>query len=193
MVLSEEQKQAMRDRMEAVRNAKKSKKEAVAAAAPAPAPVAPEQPKPKPLPQAKRVPKPIDDAVLEKVMPTAPTAPTAPKLKPLAEPEPADAQGTDDEPVPSATPRAQPISNRRVGAEPQPKKEKFAKLVFYKEPNAKQQSKLTKILQEEESSDEEKPVIVSKVAAAANDSIQSYQQQHEAKIKRMQAMASQFF
>jgi len=188
MVLSDEQKAAMRERMEAVRNAKKSKKEAVAAvvAPAAPAAAAPEQPKPKPIPQAKRVPKPIADEVLEKVMPTAPTAP---KLKPLAEPEPADA---DDEPVPSATPRAQPISNRRVGAEPQPKKEKFAKLVFYKEPNAKQQSKLTKILQEDQSSDEEKPVIVSKVAAA-NDSIESYQQQHEQKIKRMQAMASKFF
>ena len=188
MVLSDEQKAAMRERMEAVRNAKKSKKEAVAAVV---APV-PEQPKPKPLPQAKRVPKPIADEVLEKVMPTAPAAP---KLKPLAEPEPADA---DDEPVPSATPRAQPISNRRVGAEPQPKKEKFAKLVFYKEPNAKQQSKLTKILQEEESSDDAestKPVIVSKVASkvAANDSIETYQQQHEQKIKRMQAMASKFF
>lgn len=192
MVLTEEQKAAMRERMEAVRNAKKSKKEAVAAVAMPAAPAAPEQPKPKPIPQAKRVPKPIADEVLEKVMPTAPTAP---KLKPLAE-EPGDAYGTDDEPVPSATPRAQPISNRRVGAEPQPKKEKFAKLVFYKEPNAKQQSKLTKILQEDESSDDAestKPVIVSKVAAAANDSIESYQQQHEAKIKRMQAMASKFF
>jgi hypothetical protein len=190
MVLSDEQKAAMRERMEAVRNAKKSKKEAVAAVVAAPAaPAAPEQPKPKPLPQAKRVPKPIDDAVLEKVMPTAPTAPTAPKLKPLA--EPAECTEEADEPVPSATPRVAKIQQARfVAAEP--KKEKFAKLVFYKEPNAKQQSKLTKILQEDQSSDEEKPVIVSKVAAA-NDSMETYQQQHEQKLKRMQAMASKFF
>jgi hypothetical protein len=185
MVLSDQQKAAMRERMEAVRNAKKSKKEAVAAVV-APAPVAaPEQPKPKPLPQAKRVPKPIADEVLEKVMPSAP------KLKPVNTELVEISAEADDEPVPSATPRVAKIPQARFAAA-EPKKEKFAKLVFYKEPNAKQQSKLTKILQEEESSDEEKPVIVSKVAAA-NDSMETYQQQHEQKLKRMQAMASKFF
>lgn len=181
--MSEEQKALMRERMEAVRNAKKSKKEAVAvAAAPVHAPPPIVEPKPKILPQAKRVPKPIADEVLEKVMPSAP------KLKPLAQ-EPEDAGEIADEPP---TPRVAKIPQARfVAAEP--KKEKFAKLVFYKEPNAKQQSKLTKILQEEQSSDEEKPVIVSKVDNSRDAPIESYQQQHEQKIKRMQAMASKFF
>lgn len=184
--MSEEQKALMRERMEAVRNAKKSKKEAVAiATAPTHAPPPIVEPKPKPLPQAKRVPKPIADEVLDAVRGTAPSAP---KLKPLAQ-EPEDAGEIADEPP---TPKAQRIPQARfVAAEP--KKEKFAKLVFYKEPNAKQQSKLTKILQEEQSSDEEKPVIVSKVAKEQDAPIESYQQQHEQKIKRMQAMASKFF
>ena len=184
--MSEEQKALMRERMEAVRNAKKSKKEAVAvAAAPTHAPPPIVEPKPKPLPQAKRVPKPIADEVLDAFRGTAPSAP---KLKPLAQ-EPEDAGEIADEPP---TPRVAKIPQARfVAAEP--KKEKFAKLVFYKEPNAKQQSKLTKILQEEQSSDEEKPVIVSKVDNSRDAPIESYQQQHEQKIKRMQAMASKFF
>lgn len=187
--MSEEQKALMRERMEAVRNAKKSKKEAVAvAAAPVHAPPPIVEPKPKILPQAKRVPKPIADEVLEKVMPSAP------KLKPvkteLVEMS-ADADADDAHDM-TPTPRVAKIPQARfVAAEP--KKEKFAKLVFYKEPNAKQQSKLTKILQEEQSSDEEKPVIVSKVAKEQDAPIESYQQQHEQKIKRMQAMASKFF
>lgn len=189
MVMSEEQKTLMRERMEAVRNAKKSKKEAVAAA-PVHAPPPIVEPKPKPLPQAKRVPKPIADEVLDAVRGTAPSAP---KLKPLAQ-EPEDAGEIADAHDMTPTPRVAKIPQARFAAA-EPKKEKFAKLVFYKEPNAKQQSKLTKILQEEESSDEEKPVIVSKVAKehAPASSTESYQQQHEQKIKRMQAMASKFF
>jgi predicted ATP-dependent protease len=185
MVMSEEQKALMRERMEAVRNAKKSKKEAVAAA-PVHAPPPIVEPKPKPLPQAKRVPKPIADEVLEKVMPSAP------KLKPVNTELVEMSAEADDEPP---TPRVAKIPQARVlsSIAAEPKKEKFAKLVFYKEPNAKQQSKLTKILQEEESSDEEKPVIVSKVAPEPASSTESYQQQHEQKIKRMQAMASKFF
>jgi hypothetical protein len=187
MVMSEEQKALMRERMEAVRNAKKSKKEAVAAA-----PIVDAgSTKPKILPQAKRVPKPIADEVLDAVRGTAPSAP---KLKPLSQ-EPEDAGEIADAHDMTPTPRVAKIPQARflssIAAEP--KKEKFAKLVFYKEPNAKQQSKLTKILQEEQSSDEEKPVIVSKVAPEPASSTESYQQQHEQKIKRMQAMASKFF
>ena len=185
MVMSEEQKALMRERMAAVRDAKKSKKEAVAAA-PVHAPPPIVEPKPKILPQAKRVPKPIADEVLEKVMPSAP------KLKPVNTELVEMSAEADDAHDMTPTPKAPRIPQARFAAA-EPKKEKFAKLVFYKEPNAKQQSKLTKILQEEQSSDEEKPVIVSKVDNSRDAPIESYQQQHEQKIKRMQAMASKFF
>lgn len=189
--MSEEQKALMRERMEAVRNAKKSKKEAVAAA-PVHAPPPIVEPKPKILPQAKRVPKPIADEVLDAVRGTAPSAP---KLKPVNTELVEMSAEADDAHDMTPTPRVAKIPQARflssIAAEP--KKEKFAKLVFYKEPNAKQQSKLTKILQEEQSSDEEKPVIVSKVDNSRDAPIESYQQQHEQKIKRMQAMASKFF
>jgi hypothetical protein len=159
MVLSEEQRQALRERMVLARQAKVAKANHKNGVQQAP------------------------DAV-----PADPAAPAAPVIAPVATPPPKKVKmpvADLDEAQPQATPRAQ--------AKPQAEKQKFAKLVFYKEPTAKAQKKLAKIMNDESSDDEPAAPAAPAAPVAAPIQQKTEADYRQERYEKMKKLANQFF
>lgn len=168
--LTEEQKNALIERLKKAREAKLAEEETKVAEKKAKA-------------EKKSKPKEVEEKPVEKPVETAPKVP-APKPVPVPVPV---------EPAPLVE-KAPPAPKIKPQSEPsKPSKEKYAKLVFYKEPSAKKLKKMQSVLGNSSDEDEaEEKVVKSKVAQAVVPPVDP-NEQRKLQYQKLSNLAHHFF